>query len=78
MTGTHVAILDYSGPFSIALHGGDIHGFYIRWDKVLLSMACLYKMQIRMSDQLKTSESFEQDIAQKQFTTELSEVKKTW
>ena len=37
VTGTHVAILDYSDLFSVLLHVEDVQGFDTRWDEVLLS-----------------------------------------
>ena len=38
VTGTHVAILDYSVLFSISLHGDDVVGFDTMWDEDLLSI----------------------------------------
>ena len=63
MIGSHVAIIDYSGPFSAILRGDDVQGFDTRWDGEFLSshhvpsddvLESLYVMQIRCSDQLRT------------------------
>ena len=64
VTGGHEAVLDYSDPFRITLHGDDVQNVDTRWDEVLLSISevptdavleMLYKMRIRESDQLKNS-----------------------
>ena len=62
VTGTHVAILNYSDLFCISLLGDGAQSFDTRWDEVLLSihqvpsddiLESLYKMRTRGSDQLK-------------------------
>ena len=64
VTGGHEAVLDYSDPFRITLHGDDVQNVDTRWDEVLLSISevptdavleMLYKMRIRESHQLKNS-----------------------
>ena len=59
VTGTHVAILDYSDLFGVIVHG-DVQGFDTRWDEVLSiqrvssddNLETLYKMRVHGSDQL--------------------------
>ena len=38
VTGSHVALLDYSDLFGRTLHGDDVQGFDTRWDEALLSI----------------------------------------
>ena len=63
VTGTHVAILDYSDLLGKTLQGDDVERFDSRWDEVLLSiqrapsddiLESLKKICIHGSDHLKT------------------------
>ena len=63
VTGAHDTVLDYADLFSINLRSDDVQEFDTKWDDIQLSMSkvpsddvlvSLYKLRIRVSDQLKT------------------------
>ena len=63
VTGAHDTVLDYADLFSVTLHDDNVQEFGARWDEVLLAMSkmpsddileSLFKLWIRLSDQLKT------------------------
>ena len=63
VTGAHDTVLDYGDLSSVTLHDDNVQEFDARWCEVLLSkskipsddfLESLYKLTIRVSDQLKT------------------------
>ena len=75
VTGAHDTVLDYADLFSVTLRDDNIQEFDTRWEEVVLSMSknpsdeileSLYKLRIRVSDQLKTVlELYDMEIHQK-------------
>ena len=74
VTGAHDAVLDYADLFTITLRNDDVQEFNTRWDEIILSMTkvppddileSVYKLRIRLSDQLKTgSELYDMDSSE--------------
>ena len=46
VTGAHEAILGYPELFGIIFHGGDVQGFFTRWDEVLYCQSIRYPRAI--------------------------------
>ena len=62
-SGAHDTVLDYADLFTITLRNDDVQAFDTRWDEIPFSMTKIplddvlegvYKLRIRVSDQLKT------------------------